>query len=98
MLITLLKISRNVVAWNFEMEKIGVKKCIARRDLYGFDIEPNVRSNIKALFTINKTKAYVGFRVYSNGEADIYVDRVILKQVSGEAENELFGEGGISRL
>jgi len=59
MLITLLKISRNVVAWNFEMEKIGVKKCITRRDLYGFDIEPNVRSNIKASFTINKTKAYV---------------------------------------
>jgi len=72
----------------FEVSEGFGEKCIARRDLYGFDIEPNVWNNITVSFAVSKTKVYVEFRVYSTGAADIYVDRVILKQVSGEAENE----------
>jgi len=64
-------------------EKFG-DVSIARTHIYGFDVEPNRWNNVTVSFGVNKTKTYVEFRVYSTGAADISVDYIVLKQISGE--------------
>jgi len=68
-------------------EKFGEIR-IAKRDLYGFDIEPDEWSNITVTLEVNRAKMYVEFRIYSTGAADIYLDHIVLRQISGEAKNE----------
>lgn len=68
-------------------DEIG-EVCLARRDLYGFEMKPNVWNNITLTFTVKELRTNVEFRVSSIGVADVYVDYVILKQISSEAENE----------
>ncbi|MCD6465104.1 DUF2079 domain-containing protein [Candidatus Bathyarchaeota archaeon] len=58
---------------------------IARKDIYGFEIEPNIWNNITLTFTISTPRTLMEFRVFSNGKADIYVDQVIVKRISGNA-------------
>ncbi|MCX8170690.1 MAG: DUF2079 domain-containing protein, partial [Candidatus Bathyarchaeota archaeon] len=59
---------------------------VAKKYIYGFDAKPGVWGNITITFGVNKTRTYAEFRVYSTGAADISVDYVSLKQISGEAE------------
>jgi len=66
-------------------DKIG-KECVARRDLYGFEMKPNVWQNVTVIFAISKLRTNIEFRVFSAGIVDVYVDRIILKQISGEAK------------
>ncbi len=67
-------------------DEIG-EVCLARKDLYGFEIKPNVWNNITLTFAIKELRTNIEFRVSSTGVADVYVDRVILKHISSEVEN-----------
>jgi len=62
------------------------KKQIARRDLYGLEIKSGVWKNITLTFTVSTLKTTIEFRVFSAGEADIYVDQITIKRVSEKSE------------
>ncbi|MEM2341426.1 MAG: DUF2079 domain-containing protein [Candidatus Bathyarchaeia archaeon] len=64
-------------------EKFGEVN-IAKKYVYGFDVESKVWTNITLTFGVSEVKSYVEFRVYSRGAADISVDYVVLRQISGE--------------
>jgi len=70
-------------------EKFG-ERVVAKKYVYGFEVKSERWYNITTTFVVTKTKSYVEFRVYSTGAADISVDYVVLKQISGEAREEVF--------
>jgi uncharacterized membrane protein len=73
---------------------------VAKKNLFGFELQPYVWTNITLAFTSTKLMAGVEFRVFSYGTADIYVDRVIVKRVSSNAPSDVgtqtFDSGDLS--
>jgi hypothetical protein len=73
---------------------------IAKKDLFGFELQPYIWTNFTLAFTSTKFMAAVEFRVFSYGTADIYVDRVIVRRISSNATSDVgtrtFGSGDLS--
>jgi len=61
------------------------KEILAKRDLYGFELEPNKWSNVSLTLSLTKIKASVEFRILASGATDLYLDKVIVERVSSAA-------------
>jgi hypothetical protein len=55
---------------------------LAKKDIYGFELQSNIWTNITLSLTSTSLKSGVEFRVFSSGRADIYADRVIIERIS----------------
>jgi uncharacterized membrane protein len=58
---------------------------LSKRDLYGFELEPDKWINITLPFSSTNDRLDVEFRLFTSGTADIYVDRIIVKRIAPEA-------------
>lgn len=61
---------------------------VSKRDIFGFEVQPNEWTNFTLAFTSTKLMTGVEFRASSYGTADIYIDRVIMKRVSPNATSD----------
>jgi uncharacterized membrane protein len=61
---------------------------VSKRDIFGFELQPNTWTNITLAFTSTKLMTGVEFRASSDGIADIYIDRVVMKRISPEAASD----------
>ena len=73
---------------------------ISKRDIFGFELQPNKWTNFTLDFTSTKLLTKVEFRASSYGTTDMYLDRVIMKRVSPNATSDFglktFGSGDLS--
>ena len=73
---------------------------VAKRDIFGFELQPYTWTNFTLTFTSTKFMPAVEFRVFSYGTADIYVDRVIVRRISSNATSDVgtrtFGSGDLT--
>jgi uncharacterized membrane protein len=72
----------------------------SKRDIFGFELQPNKWTNFTLTFTSTRLMTDVEFRAFSYGTADIYIDRVIMKRISPNATSDfglrMFGSGDLS--
>jgi uncharacterized membrane protein len=61
---------------------------MSKRDIFGFQLQPNKWTNFTLPFTSTKLMTRVEFRAFSYGTADIYIDRVIIKRTSPNATSD----------
>jgi hypothetical protein len=73
---------------------------VSKRDIFGFELQPNKWTNFTLTFTSTKIMTDVEFRASSYGTAGIYIDRVIMKRVSPNATSDFglrtFGSSDLS--
>jgi hypothetical protein len=61
---------------------------LSKRDIFGFELQPNKWTNVTLAFTSTKLLTNVEFRASSFGTTDIYLDRVIMKRISPNATSD----------
>lgn len=61
---------------------------VSKRDIYGFELQPNEWTNFTLSFTSTKLRRTLEFRASSSGSVDIYIDRVIVERVSSIARSD----------
>jgi hypothetical protein len=61
---------------------------VSKRDIFGFELQPNEWTNLTLTFTSTKLRTALEFRASSQGTADIYVDRVIIERTSPNATSD----------
>jgi hypothetical protein len=71
-------------------ENIG-NSSVAKRNIFGFELKPNEWTNLTLTFTSTKFMNEVEFRSFSNGTADIYIDKVIMQRTSLNAPTDFGG-------
>jgi hypothetical protein len=54
---------------------------ISKRDIFGFELQPNKWTNFTLTLTSTKLMTDVEFRAFSYGTVDIYIDRVIMRRI-----------------
>jgi uncharacterized membrane protein len=54
---------------------------ISKRDIFGFEVQPNKWTNFTLTITSTKLMTDVEFRVFSYGTVDFYIDRVIMERI-----------------
>lgn len=69
---------------------------LGRRDIYGFEKTENAWTNYTLSLSSTELRKQVEFRVSTNGAADIYLDRVIVKRLTDKAKIN-FGTKTFSR-
>jgi uncharacterized membrane protein len=60
----------------------------SKRDIFGFELQPNKWTNFTLAFTSTKLLTVVEFRAFGYGTADMYMDRVLMKRVSPNATSD----------
>jgi len=58
---------------------------LARKDLYGFELEPNEWKNVTLSFSSTEDRVDIETRFFANGTTNTYIDRVIIRRTSSEA-------------
>jgi uncharacterized membrane protein len=61
---------------------------LAKRDLYGFEMESDKWSNITMTFSSTRVMPDVEFQIFTTGAADVYLDRVIIAMASSTATRD----------
>jgi hypothetical protein len=61
---------------------------VSKRDIFGFELQPNEWTNFTLTFTSTRLMIHVEFRAFSYGTADMYIDRVIVKRISSNATSD----------
>jgi hypothetical protein len=69
---------------------------LAKRDLYGFETNANSWTNYTVTLSSTTLRKAVEFRTFTEGSADVYLDRVIVKRVLNETGVD-FGTKAYSR-
>jgi uncharacterized membrane protein len=72
---------------------------VSKRDIFGFELQPNTWTNFTLAFTSTKILTNAEFRASSYGAANMYIDRVIMKRISSNATSNFgmrtFGSGDL---
>ncbi len=58
---------------------------LSKRDLYGFELEPDKWNNITLPFSSTKNRHAIEFRLFTSGAVDVYIDRIIVNRITPEA-------------
>ena len=58
---------------------------LAKKDLYGFELEPNEWKNVTLSFSSTEDRVDIETRFFANGTTNTYIDRVIIRRTSNEA-------------
>jgi uncharacterized membrane protein len=58
---------------------------LARKDLYGFELEPNEWKNVTLSFSSTEDRIDIETRFFADGTTNTYIDTVIIKRTSNEA-------------
>lgn len=61
------------------------KLILSKRDVFGFELQPNEWTNYTLPFTSTKLRTSIEFRAFSRGTTDVYVDKIFLKRISPNA-------------
>jgi uncharacterized membrane protein len=75
------------VGWVDISSNLG-NSTVSKRDVFGFEMQPNKWTNFTLSFTSTKLMTFVEFRAFSYGTADMYIDKVIVKRISSNVTSD----------
>jgi len=65
------------------------RSVLAKKNIFGFELQSNEWTNFTVSFATTKLITGIEFRAFSDGIADIYIDKVTVKRISPNATSDI---------